>query len=272
MAAEFLSFDPPAGESAGIVEIPIEPLGAIAGGTTRRFEFSCRGDRVPLTLITPESGPSSATLLVQPVPGEPGNLLGLAGVTGWLAAGVALASIELPLFGSRRSPKLSSRLVECVAASARGETIDRTSEILWIEFTRQSVMELRRALDLMAEIQGSPPAAVAFVGAGIGASLGALMCALDERPRGAVLIGTGGGFGPKEIDPASYLAAFAPRPLLLLNQESSREVPGAPAIPRKCADALQEAAREPVEVEWQASAKADLLEQARKFLSPLLVP
>jgi hypothetical protein len=183
---------------------------------------------------------------------------------------VAVASIELPLFGSRRSAKLTEKLAESVVTAARGDAIDETAGLLWEEFTRQAVMELRRSLDVLAEVWGGLPNSTVFVGVGIGASVGTLLCAVDERPRGAVLALTGGGFGPEPVDPARFVADIAPRPVLFVNQEAATARLGAPAIPKDRAVELHEAAREPNEVSWQAGDATDVLEPAWKFLSPLL--
>ena len=268
--AESISFDAPLGEALSIIETPTEGAETLAGAVARRFEFSCRGDRVPLTLLAPESDPPHPALLVQPAPGEDGELESLRGLDEWLAAGVAIASIELPLFGSRRSGKLSEKLTESVVTAARGEAIDDTAELLWEEFTRQAVMELRRSLDVLAEVWGGEPNASAFAGVGIGASVGTLLCAVDERLRGAVLSLAGGGFGPESIDPASFVADIAPRPLLFVSEEAAKARPGAPAIPKDRAIELHEAAGEPKEVSWLAEGAEDVLGSAWKFLAPVL--
>jgi len=266
--AEPLSFDPPRDESIALLETPGAPRASLAGGALRRFEFSCRGDRVPLATIAPESGAPSATWLVQPLPGGSSDLTRLRGVQDCLAAGVALATIELPLFGARRSPKLSEKLSGAIAAASRGEDIDPTSRILWTEFARQSVIELRRSLDVLEQLFGRPAAGAAFAGVGIAASVGAIACAVDDRLRGAVLVGTGGGFGPEEVDPASHVADIAPRPLLLVTRADAAGAPGAPRMPAARVDALRQAAGQPVEV--QERGDDDLLGPAWKFLSPLL--
>ena len=268
--AESICFDAPQGEDLSILERPAEGAETPAGAGARRFEFSCRGDRVPLAVLAPESEPPYPTLLVLPAPGEGSELSNLQGLDSWLAAGVAVASIELPLFGSRRSGKRPEKLTESVVAAARGEAIDDTGELLWEEFTRQAVMELRRGLDMLAEVWGGEPSASAFAGVGIGASIGTLWCAVDERPCGAVLVLTGGGFGPASIDPTSFVANIAPRPLLFVNEEAAKARPGAPAISKDRAIELHEAAGEPKEVSWRAAEAGDVLALAWKFLAPLL--
>ncbi len=266
---EPISFDPPPAELLSILE-SATPGVARPGASARRLEFSCRGDRVRLDLVAPGTSGPHPTLLVQPAPGGPRGPEGLAGADAWLAAGVALASVDLPLFGARRSAKLSRQLEETIAGAARGEPVARASRLLWTEFTRQAVMELRRTLDVLEHVWESRDAPVAYAGSGIAGSLGALLCAVDERPRGAVLHLTGGGFGPEEIDPVFRVAAIAPRPLLLVNRDEHPGEPGAPAVPRSAAKALAEAAGENARAEWQSGPDPGLLEIARDFLSPLL--
>lgn len=268
--AEPISFGAPAGEPLSILESPQEGVETLAGAVARRLEFSCRGDRVPLAVVAPGPEPPYPTLMLQPAPGEVGGPTSLRGLRTWLAAGVAVASIELPLFGARRSAKLSEKLVESVVTATRGDDIDETAALLWEEFTRQAVMELRRTLDVLTEVWGGPPSASAFAGVGIAASVGTLFCATDERPQGAVLALSGAGFGPEPIDPASFVADIAPRPVLFVNQEGAKARPGAPAIPKERAIELHEAAREGKQVAWQDADATDVLEPAWSFLSPLL--
>lgn len=205
-----IGFEPPAGESLSLLELPCaEPSGlepGLAGVGARRFELSCRGDRVPLALLSPAN--ATGTLLVQPPPHAGTPLAELPGLGAWLSAGVAVASISVPLFGARRSPKLTAKLERAVEASAAGGAIAPTDRILWAEFTRQAVLELRRALDALSEIGAPDPRALAA--GGLAANAGAILCAVDERPRGAVLASLG-CHGPDEIEPGRYLDRVDPR-------------------------------------------------------------
>lgn len=267
---EPLSFDAPDGEALSTLDYHPEGMAEFPGARCHGFEFSCRGDRVPLTVVTPDSDPPYPTVLLQPAPDPGVEWTRLPALETWLAAGAAIASIELPLFGSRRSEKLSEKLNESLAMAARGDPIDATGTSLWEEFSRQAVMELRRTLDVLTSAWGQAPTSTVFAGVGIGASLGALLCAVDERPRGAVLALTGGGFGPASIDPTGFVAKIAPRPLLFVNEEASKARPAAPAIPKDRAIELHEAAGEPKEICWQSGDTTDALEPAWEFLAPLL--
>ena len=267
---EPLSFDAPDGEALSILDYGPEGKTVVPHAHRHGFEFSCRGDRVPLAVLIPDSEPPYPTLLLQSAPDPAAGWTSLPGLEKWLAAGVAIASIEFPLFGSRRSEKLSEKLNESLVTAARGDPIDAAATLLWEEFSRQAVMELRRTLDVLASAWSHAPTSTVFAGVGIGASLGALLCAVDERPRGAVLALTGGGFGPVSIDPTGFVADVAPRPLLFVNEEAARARAGAPAIPKDRAIELHEAAGEPKQVCWQVGDAADALEPAWEFLAPLL--
>lgn len=199
-------FDPCAGESLSLLELPGESLRAPAGVRARCFELSCRGDRVPLELLGPEGGATAGTLLVQPVPHAHTPLARRPGLETWLAAGVAVASTTPPLFGSRRSPKLTAMLERAVDAAAGGDPIAPTHAVLWSEFLRQAVLELRRALDALREI--GTPGPCLLVAGGLAASAGAILCAVDERVAGAVLASPVRQ-GPGSIEPGHALDGLA---------------------------------------------------------------
>jgi hypothetical protein len=268
LSFELLSFEPQGDEPLSTLEGPLDRRDDLDPVSARRLEFSCRGDRVTLELLAPDAtGPHPTAVLLPAVDGE--SLSSLPGLGTWLKAGVAVCSFDLPLFGARRSPKLSDLLTAAIATAARGEPVEANAQLLWSEFVRQSVIELRRSLDVLTEVWGSAPPAVVFAGAGLAASVGAIFCAVDERPRGAVLAGTGGGFGPEALDPVSYVGEIAPRPLLFVSRETRGERPGVPPISREAAEALNAAAGEPKQVEWP-SEEPNLLDVSWNFLSSLL--
>ena len=162
----------------------------------------------------------------------------------WVREGVAVASIDLPLHGERASAKLSRRLLESVERSLDGSQLDPISSMLWVEFTRQAVLDLGRALDALETFPGVDSSRTTYAGFGIGAALGSIFCAVDSRPRAAALALAGGGHGPSEVDPCTYIAKLAPRPLLLVNAERDER------MPRKATEALFAAARDPKQIEW----------------------
>jgi uncharacterized protein len=82
----------------------------------------------------------------------------------------------------------------------------------------------------------------------------------DARVRAAALAVGGAGLGPKSIDPVAHIGAFAPRPLLFVNATRDER------IPRKAAEALHGAARDPKEVLWFDAGHSDLPGRALKAM------
>jgi hypothetical protein len=209
-----LSFESPAHESLALLELPMPVAGTKqldpARVRARCFEFSCRGDRARLELFAPGSPGPFPTLLAQPCPPGSSTLASLPGLQTWLSAGLAVASLTLPLFGARRSPKLTAKLEKAAGRAFDGEPMDDTDGILLSEFTRQSVLELRRVLDVLDRVWDARVAPIAYAGAGLGALVGAIFCAVDERPAAAALT---------PVSSESWLAEIAPRPVHTLEDE-----------------------------------------------------
>jgi predicted esterase len=128
------------------------------------------------------------------------------------------------------------------------------------------VIDLERALDALSTMDGIDSERVAFVGFSLGAILGAGFCALDPRPRAAVLALGGAGLAPESVDPATYLPRFAPRPLLLVNAERDE------TIQREAAEALYRAARPPVDQLWFDATHDALPGAALKAMWQFLAP
>ena len=218
------AFTPLRGESLSLLETATPDLATLPLIRTRSFEFSCRGDRARLEVLAPEgTGPFPVLVLLDTAletppeaPDSDALRLGLHSPETWLEAGVAVVSITPPLFGPRRSPKFSERLESAVVAAAAGQSVDATGRILWSEFIRQSVLELRCGLDVLEQIWEGAPEPVVFAGSGLCASIGAIFCALDERVRAAALAAIVNPT-PDGIDPAGYLDQIAPTALLLLD-------------------------------------------------------
>ncbi len=226
-----------------------------------RFEYTSRGDRVPGRLLLPTEGSGRPPLvLLQHGAGgsKEADYLDAAALP-WVRRGAAVASIDLPLHGERTSAKLSELLIAALADPAAPA---RQPEIggLWDEFVRQSLADLGRALDALESLPELDASRVAFAGFSLGAMLGTLFVARDPRPCAAALALAGGGLGPEAHDPARHVAAFAPRPLLLLNAERDERVP------RSAAEALHAAAAHPVEIVWVDSGHADIGGRALKAI------
>ena len=210
------------------------------GARMRRFEFTSRGDRVPGRLAVPASGGDRFPLiLLQHGAGGSKESDYMDSAAPWVRGGAAVASIDFPLHGERVSAKLSARLLESFADPGSAEHAG-----LWVAFARQAVHDLQRALDALAELPEIDVERVAYASFSLGSLLGGVFCALDPRPVAAALALGGGGFGPEIIDPARYIGAFAPRPLLLVAATRDER------IPRQATEALYTAAGEPKSIEW----------------------
>jgi dienelactone hydrolase len=218
---------------------PAAPPARMAGARGLRFEFASRGDRVPGRVILPPEGGGvrPPVILLQHGAGgsKESEYLDVAAAP-WVARGAALVTLDFPLHGERANPKLARFLG--AGAPTPGD------DALRVEFARQAVNDLRRALDALAKIEALDAARVAYAGFSLGALVGALFCALDPRPRAAALALGGGGFGPPAVDPARFVARIAPRPVLFVNAR------GDETLPRAAAEALHAAAAPPKQVAW----------------------
>jgi dienelactone hydrolase len=258
--------------SAPFVLDPDEPLGALVHETAPppglapircgRFEYTSRGDRVcGRLLLPPERGPRRPLALVGHGAGGAKDADYVdAAAAPWVRAGAAVASIDFPLHGERTSAKLSERLLASLAPGAPGP------EPLWLEFAAQAVIDLRRALDVLAEHEELDAGRAVYAGFSLGTILGTLFCADEPRIRAAALAIGGGGVGPEAADPARHVARIAPRPVLFVNATRDER------IPRASAEALHAAAREPKQVLWFESGHRDLPGRALKAMWEFLRP
>ena len=236
------------------------------GLRAHRFEFVSRGDFVPGLLYLPEDLPENLTAGAgdRPAPlvllqhdargSKQSDLLGEA--AGWVRAGLAVALIDLPLHGERSSPKLSERLWEGVERISRGAAVDLETRVLLDEFARQSTSDLTRCLDALSALPEIDSKRIAFAGLGLGAVVGSYLLAHDARPRAGVLAFAGGGRGPRELDPATWLERSSDVNLLIVAAASDESDPG--SGPRALFDRAPEprrfaSAAGPTEAAWTAT-------------------
>ena len=221
-----------------------------------RFEISSRGDRVPGRLLLPPRGRGPFPLVVvQHGFGGSCDADYVNATAGpWVARGVAVAAIDLPVHGARADRKLAGLI-----GDALGQPASPMNDLL-VEFFRQSVIDLERTFDAIGGLDEIDPDRCAFAGFSLGAMIGAAYCALDPRPRAAALALAGGGFGPDGIDPARYVGRIAPRPVLFVNANRDERVP------RKAAETLFDAAGQPKEQRWFDSGHQDLPGTALKAM------
>ena len=207
------------------------------------FEYSSRGDRVPGRLLLPRDANEPVPLILfQHGMGGSKEAEYLDAAAPWIRHGVAIASIDFPLHGERADAKLAEHL--------HGEASDDT-RALWVELARQSVCDLRRAVDALTSLPALD-GRVAYAAFSLGAMLGTVYCANDPRPCAAALALAGGGLFPPEIDPCNHVAAISPRPILFVN--GSRD----DVVPRSATEALFERARDPKRIEWYDAGHTDL--------------
>jgi dienelactone hydrolase len=231
-----------ANEPLGLARRDSAPLTSHPDVRASRFVFSSRGARVPGRLLLPPSHREPLPLVIlQHGAGGSKDAPYMDATAGpWAQRGLAVASIDFPLHGERGNAKLSGLLGAELARQGPGEG----GADLAREFAEQALTDLARGLDAVAELAELDSNRLGYAGFSLGAMIGAAFCARDPRPRAAALALGGGGFGPPELDPAQHIAAFAPRPLLLVN------VTGDETVPRAAAEALFEAAGEPKQQQW----------------------
>lgn len=257
MSGSLFAPDPREPLSAWVGE---EPARALAGTRRLRIEFTSRGDRVPGRLLLPLEGPGPFPLiLLQHGAGGSKDAPYLdAAAAPWVRGGAAVASLDFPLHGERASAKLTERLLAALGGTLAGESGEAAG--LWVEFVRQAVVDLRRALDALSSLPELDGGRVAYAGFSMGTILGAPFCAEEPRLRAAALAIGGGGFGPAEVDPAAHIGRFAPRPLLFVNATRDER------IPRRAAETLHAAAAAPKEVVWFECGHSELPGAALKAM------
>jgi len=231
------------------------------------FQFSSRGDRVPgrLRLPAEQAGPLPLVLFEHGAGGAK-DAPYLDGTAPWVRAGCAVASIDLPLHGERRSAKMSELLLGALASP---ESLSGLGETLLVDFMRQAVIDLRRCLDALLALPEIDEQRVAYAGFSLGGIVGATFCAFDPRPRAAALALAGGGGGPAAADPVHFIDRCKNTNLLFVGANTDE------TIPRKATQALFDAAPEPKELLWFDGTHGELpgiaLKAMWKFLQRHLV-
>jgi dienelactone hydrolase len=232
------------------------------------IEFTSRGDRVPGRVLYPAEGSGTASyplVLLQHGAGGSKDAPSLDAAAGpWVRGGAAVMSIDLPLHGDRVSPKMTEQLLEIVAKPREDEA--GFSSFLWREFVRQSVIDMRNALNAAEALPDIDAERVVFASLSLSSILGGVFCGIDPRPRAAALAIGGGGFGPPELDPASYIGNFKPRPLLVIGAKHDERVP--PVLTER----LFDAAHSPKEIEWYEVSHSELPGNAFKRMWEFLRP
>ena len=205
--------------------LPDEPLGlslaarapsaSFEGATAHRFEVSSRGDRVPgrLVLPDPRSGPCPVILAF----GASGGCLSadfdfLAGLTG---DDFAVATIDLPLYGERRSAKFSERLASAIARAGSASELDPNAIALLTEFMRQAVRDVTRTVEALSTRSAVDESRIAILGLGDGASVATIAASIDSRVN-ATVSAFAQPIDIDELDARAFANEIAPRPILAI--------------------------------------------------------
>ena len=256
-------FPDTSGEPLGLLLQPVATPDPFGDSRCFRFEYSSRGDRVPGRLLLPALATQTVPLiLLQHGTRGSKEAVYLDVAAPWVKAGAAVASIDFPLHGERTSAKLSERFFGTLDSGSveADEGAREIANLLWVDFTKQAVTDLRRSLDALTGHEEIDADRVGFGGFSLGGIIGALFCSVEPRVRGATLALAGGGLGPPEIDPCAAIGDMAPRPLLFLNTLEDQR------IPRTATDALYAAAGDPKQIEWFPGGHTDLPGRAMKSM------
>lgn len=255
-------------ESLGLRSRHVGPHQPLPDLRRLEFEFTSRGDRVPGRVLYPaterHAGPYPLVLLQHGAGGSKDAPSMDAAAGPWVRAGAAVMSIDLPLHGDRISPKMTEQLLDIVARPREDEA--GFPSFLWREFVRQSVIDMRNALTAAESLPDIDSKRVVFASFSLSSILGGVFCGVDSRIQAAALAIGGGGFGPADLDPATYIGNFGPRPLLLIGAEHDERVP------RILTERLFEAANSPKEIEWYEVSHSELPGNAFKRMWEFIQP
>jgi pimeloyl-ACP methyl ester carboxylesterase len=170
--------------------------------------------------------------------------------------GVAVMAIDARLHGERAEP--DTQMLSADLAASRDAMIN-------------TIIDNRRALDYLDTRLDIAHERYMLIGASLGGIQGAMLAAVDERIKSAVLIVAGGqldamflsskhpatetfreaGYSAGalrralwDVEPVNFIGHFAPRPLLMINGAQDD------TIPPENATALHRAADEPKQIVW----------------------
>ncbi len=143
----------------------------------------------------------------------------------------------------------------------QGNALARIGSLIQGNGWAQSIVDMRRGLDYCATRNDIDMQRIGYMGVSMGAIMGGVLCGVDDRIDAAALI-LGGSFkgmfpiALDRIDPAQYIASFAPRPLLMLNGKQD------PIVPPAAAQRLYDAAKDPKRIVWYDTGHIVPIEEA----------
>ena len=213
------------------------------------------GERVPALFATPRDadGPVACVLLGHGFRGDKvsfpiWDMLG--------RAGLATFAIDARFHGDR----LDAAALERMATDPR----------LLARLLRETVVDMRRGVDLLSTRDECHPDRIGYLGASMGGFVGSLLAGADPRVQAPVLLVSGADWPTmlgsdvvrrfrdeatpdevdrartllNDVDPKHWVGRISPRPVLMINGERDE------SVPPESARALHSAARDPKRVVW----------------------
>ncbi|MFH1540131.1 MAG: alpha/beta fold hydrolase [bacterium] len=254
-----------AGLPLNAAEVPLTDLGMM---NQFRVDYdSLNDERIPSLLMLPKVGePPYPAVIVQH--GYSGSKDFAKLFAGLLAVrGYATFAIDAEYHGDRRE---------------QGKDIFSTDIESDAQALKQTVLDLRRAVDYLETRDDVDSGRIGYVGVSMGGFLGSLFCGVEERVKTCVLIVAGGDWklilenskiAPAikmrkyvemegidiaalaeklaYVDPVNLIGFVSPRPLLFLNGKADQYVPPVST------EALFAAAGEPKEIVWYDPIEGD---------------
>lgn len=220
---------------------------------------STNGQRVPALVGIPKGGgkPYPLLMLQHGLGGEKNIEYVRLPALALAKAGYATLRIDAHSHGER------------ALANMQGDTMARVFALVqgggWV----QSIVDMRRGLDYCATRDDVDMDRIGYLGVSMGAIMGGVLCGVESRIDAAVLM-LGGSVGTlfpgllDAIDPANYIANFAPRPLLMLNGRND------PLIPPAAAQRLYDAAKDPKKIVWYDTGHTLPIEEAVNEITAFL--
>jgi dienelactone hydrolase len=237
------------------LNVVTSPPKEAAKSVEERIEFdSPLGGRVAGLLIRPSNVQRPAVILALHGLGGDKSFARLVALL-LVERGYAVLGLDAALHGDRKAP----------GKSMFGPDLPATRQAMI-----QTVVDYRRAMDYLATRQDVRGDAFGLCGASMGAILGTIVAAVEQRVAAALLV-VGGGDWAKiaassqhpvaaavrellkqpgivteigKIDPATYAPYISPRPAWFMNGRQDE------IIPAEAAKALQDAAGEPKRIIW----------------------
>ena len=223
---------------------------------------STNGQRVPALLAIPKTGEKPYPLIM---------------LQHGLGGNKNVEYVRLPALKLAESGYATLRIDaashgERAEANAQGDMMARVFAMVQSGGWRQSIVDMRRGLDYCATRDDIDMERIGYMGVSMGAIMGGVLCGVEDRIDAAVLmlggsLGVFSAFAPNlldAIDPANYIANFAPRPLLMLNGKQD------PLITPAAVQMLYDAAKDPKRIVWYDTGHTLPLDEAVQEVTAFL--